>query len=152
MVRKLDDDLRKRIEKLIAVYSGLPVADPHHGTIDSELRGVSKAIDRLIDAVKPSRHNGNGGDIASRLSSQLSQAVSSLRSLESTPFGRRNPFHMFDRSKAEPVYAALLTVMNHVERVVSLVRAIDPGLDERLLEGLVVLQNPIDERMLRPIA
>ena len=51
-----------------------------------------------------------------------------------------------------PLYAALLSVFCHIDRVITLARAIDPGIDERLLEGLVVLQNPVDDRMLRPIA
>lgn len=151
MIRKVDTELRKRFEKLTSGTTELPAADPRHGAIEAELRSLCRAIERLIDSIKTSRHNG-GNDLPSRVNNLLTQAAASLRSLESTPFGRRHPFHLFDRSKAEPVYAALLTVMGHVDRLVPLVRAVDPNVDERLLEGLVVLQNPIDDRMLRPIA
>jgi hypothetical protein len=152
MVSKIDTDVRKRIAKLTAVYANLASADPRHATIETELRALCKSIERLSDSAKPSRHNGAPADLPSRIEALLTQAVASLRSLEPTPFGRRNPFHAFDRSKAEPVYAALLAVICHAERVEQFVRTVDPGIDERLLEGLVVLQNPLDERMLRPIA
>jgi hypothetical protein len=153
MVQKLDTGLRKRIEKLLAVYTNLPAADPHHATIETEFNALVRAIDRLADAARHARHNGNGShDVRSRVETALAHAVSSLHSLEQTAFGRRNPYHFFDKSKAEAVYAALLAVICHVERIVPLVRAVDGSIDERLLEGLVVLQNPVDDRMLKPIA
>ncbi len=119
IIRKTDVELRERIHKLTAVFATLSSSDPRYSAIDAELRVLGGAIDRLADAVKPSRHNGNGSDLSSRLDAALTQAVSSLRSLESTPFGRRCPFHTGERSKSEPVYSALLAVMCHVERVES---------------------------------
>ena len=37
----------------------------------------------------------------------------------------------------------MVAVMSHVRDLTALVRAIDPGLDERLLEGLVTLERPL---------
>src|SRR5712692_8936307 len=136
MVRKVDVDLRKRIARLGAVFTNLASADPRHGAIDTELRALGKAIDRLSDLTKPTRHNGNSSDLPSRIDNALTQAVNSLRSLESTAFGRRHPFHHFDRSKAEMVYGALLAVMYRVELLLPLIRAVDPGIDEQLLADL----------------
>ncbi len=152
MARKLETDIRKRIDNLIRVFADVPAADPRHAAYETELRALCKSLERLIDTAKLStRHNGHG-DLPSRIDTLLTQAAATLHSLESTPFGRRNPYHAFDRSKAEPVYAALLSVLCHADRVLTLARGIDPGIDERLLAGLVVLENPVDERMLRPIA
>jgi hypothetical protein len=133
MVRKVDADLRKRIATLAAPFANLASADPHRGDIEKELRALGRAIDRLSDAVKPSRHNGNGSDLPSRIDSALTQAANNLRALELTAFGRRHPFHYFERSKAEIVYGALLAVINRVERLVPLIREIDPNIDEELL-------------------
>ena len=153
MVRKLDSELRTRLEKLLAVYSGLAAADPRHASIDTELRALCKTLERLAESVKPGRHHTNGSsDLPSKITALLNHAISCLRSLESTAFGRRNPYHLFEKSKAECVYAALLSVICHVERIVPLVRAVDPSVDERLLAGLVTLSNPVDDRMLKPIA
>ena len=126
MIRKVDVDLRQRILKLAAVFIALPASDPRHPAIDSELRLLGGAIDRLADVAKASRHNNNSGDLASRLDAALTNAVACLRSLESTPFGRRYPFHTGERSRSEAVYTSLLAVMCHVEKLVPLVREADP--------------------------
>ncbi|HEX9162344.1 MAG TPA: hypothetical protein VF980_11605 [Thermoanaerobaculia bacterium] len=152
MVRKVEADLRKRIAKLTSVFANLPFADPRHPAVESEFRILCKAIERLSDAARPSRRSAQQGDLPTLIDSLLTQAATNLRSLEQTAFGRRGPFHLFDRSKSEPVYAALLAVIAHTERIVPLVRSIDPTIDERLLEGLVVLSDPVDDRVLTPIA
>ncbi len=129
IIRKTDVELRERIHKLTAVFATLPSSDPRWSAIDAGLRLLGGAIDRLADTANPSRHNGNGSDLPARLDAALTQAVASLRTLESMPFGRRYPFHTGDRSKAEPVYSALLAVMCHVERIVPLIRDFDPDFD-----------------------
>ena len=151
MARKIETDLRKRIEKVMPVFVNLHGSDPRHASLEFEFRSLSRALERLADAAKPTARQ-NGHDLPARIETLLTMAASNIHSLEPTAFGRRNPYHAFDRSKAEPLYAALLAVFCHIDRVIMLVRAIEPGIDERLLEGLVVLQNPVDERMLRPIA
>ncbi|HEY3055289.1 MAG TPA: hypothetical protein VGK31_05095 [Thermoanaerobaculia bacterium] len=133
MVKKVDVDLRQRIAKLTAPFANLASADPRYAGIEKELRALGKAIDRLTDSAKPVRHNGNGGDLPSRIQNALTQALGNLRSLELTPFGRRHPFHCFDRSKAEIVYGALLAVLYRVERLVPIIREVDPSIDEQLL-------------------
>lgn len=153
IIRKVDADLRRRVEKLLASYVSLPTDDPRRSTLDDHFRAFCRAVDRLADVARHSRHNGQPpGELTSRVGWTLSHAVTNLQSVDPEFFGRRFPFHTFERSKAEPLYGSLLVAISAVERIVSLVRAIDPGLDERLLEGLVTLQNPVDERMLRPIA
>ena len=151
MARKIESDLRKRVEKLLSVFVNVAASDPRHTPLEVEFRALCKALERLADAAKPTARQ-NAHDLPSRIDVVLTVSVANIRSLEPTPLGRRNPYNAFDRSKAEPMYAALLAVICHIDRIIRLARAIDPGLDERLLEGLVVLQNPVDERMLRPIA
>lgn len=151
MARKLETDLRKRVEKLLPVFVSLPASDPRHAPFEADLRSLCRSLERLADAAKPTARQ-NGHDLPQRIETLLTVATTNVRSLESTPMGRRFPYHSFDRSKAEPLYAALLSVFCHIDRVITLARAIDPAIDERLQEGLVVLQNPVDERMLRPIA
>jgi hypothetical protein len=151
MARKVETDIRKRVDKVMPVLLSVPNADPRHASLETEFRSLCKALERLADAARPTARQ-NGHDLPSRIDSMLTIAAANLHSLEPTAFGRRNPYHSFDRSKAEPVYASLLAVFAHLERVITLVRAIEPGIDERLQEGLVILQNPVDDRMLRPIA
>ena len=78
--------------------------------------------------------------------------MTNLGTVDAGTFGRRFPFHTFERSKGEPLYGALLVTIRCVERLVEQIRVVDQGVDERLLSGLVTLSNPVDERMLRPIA
>ena len=78
--------------------------------------------------------------------------MAKLTAVDPTTFGHRYPFHLFERSPGEPMYGALAALIQTVEQLVPLIRAADPDVDERLLEGLVVLKDPVDSRMLQPIA
>ena len=153
MTRKLDGELRRKVEKLLAPVQALPADDAIRATIERELRSLCAALDRVADIAKHTRQNGYApGDLSSRVGWAISHAVTNLRTVDPELFGRRFPFHTFERSKAEPLYGAFLNVIYIIDRIVVLVRAIDLGLDEKLLEGLVVLENPVDDRMLKPIA
>ena len=82
----------------------------------------------------------------------INHTVQSLNAVDANLFGRRFPVQTHERSKGEPVYGALLAVMYHVERLIVLARPIDPDLDEKLLHGLVVLEQPVNDQTRRPIA
>ncbi len=140
LIEKVDVDLRRRIEKLGHAAS--------HESIEGELRMLCRAIDRLADAAKFSRTTANFGanDIRARLNASINNAVSSLSTLDANLFGRRYPFQTFERSKAELLYGALLVVIERVHRLTTLVRSVDADIDERLLEGLVVLREPLREQ------
>jgi len=135
---KLDIDLRRRFEKLHASYAALPAGDPRSGTLEGELRALGRAIDRLADVARYSRATNHApSELGARLQWGITHAVSCLNSLDPNLFGRRYPFQTFERSKAEPLYAALLVVIDHVHRLTNMIRFVDTGIDEALLEGLV---------------
>ena len=144
MIQKLDGDLRHRIEKLVAVYAALPGHDPRHSALEHELRALCRCIDRVADVAK--RHRGNAhppAELGHRISWAISHAVTNLKEADVDTFGRRFPIQTFERSNAEPLWAAMLSVIEHVHRLTAAIRAIDPGIDERLYEGLVVLNEPL---------
>ena len=144
MVQKLDGDLRHRIEKLHAVYTNLPLSDPRHAVIEQEFRGVCRAIDRVADVARRPRGGAHPpADLANRISWSVSHAVTNLREADVDTFGRRLPFQTFERSNAEPLWAAILAAISHVQRLVPMIREIDPQIDERLYEGLVTLSEPL---------
>ena len=145
-------EVRRTIGKLRAPYASLPADDPRHAPLESEFRALCRAIDRLADAAKHARTNSAPAELGARLGWAIDHAVSCLRSLDANLFGRRYPVQTHERSKAEPVYAALLVVIQHLGRLRLLVLEIDPGLDERLLEGMVRLEMPVDDRMRQPMA
>ena len=151
MIRKVDVDVRRRVDLLLGSFTS-PGNEPHRAALDEGFRNLVRGLDRLAEVARHSRTTQQSHDTSQRVHAALQHAVENLRSLDADLIGRRFPFHTSERSKAEPLYGALLAVLDAVGRLVPLVRAVDPGLDERLLEGLVVLQNPVDERMLRPIA
>jgi len=143
MAWKVDHDLRRRIELLFGPFARLSADDARRPPLENELRALCRAIDRLSDAARHSRNNHPPHDLGDRLVWGLNQAVGSINSLDPHLIGRRFPFHTAERSKAEPLYGALLVVIQHVGRVLTLVRAIDPGVDEHLLDGLVKLETPL---------
>jgi hypothetical protein len=157
VVWKLDSDVRDRVAKLMSAFSPLPGDDPRRARIEAEMKPVCKALDRLSAATRVSRTESTPAPHASRpienrIQWALDHAVGTLKGVDVSTFGRRYPFHMYERSQAESIYGSLLAVMNSVDRLLPLIREVDPGLDERLLDGLVVMQNPVDDRMLKPIA
>jgi hypothetical protein len=145
MLWKLDADLRRRIEKLLAPYTALPADDPRHGPAEAELRGLCRSIDRFTECVRHTRAGQGPQELANRISWAIGQAVGALQTLDGTLFGRRYPFQTFERSKGEAVYGALLVIIDHVNRVTPLIRAIDPNIDARLYEELVNLKEPMRE-------
>jgi hypothetical protein len=145
LCEKLDGDIRRRLEKLSMSIESHPTHEA-----DNELRALSRAFDRLADTAKHIRNNGHGpSDALHKVRWSLNHALSCLRLVDPVMFGRRAPFHHFDRSKSELLYAAFLVALCHVDRLTTVVRVLDPSIDERLFEGLVNLMEPLREQ---PIA
>ncbi len=143
MIEKLDGDVRHRIEKLTASVAGSASSEP----IETELRALCRSIDRLADTAKYTRGSNHApAELTARIDAAITHAVSCLGSLDATLFGRRYPYQTLERSKAEPLYGAFLVVIEHVHRLTTLIRSVDTRIDERLLEGLVTLQEPLREQ------
>jgi len=141
---KLDGDLRRRIEKLWLPYSDLPASDPRHPALEAEFRALLRAIDRVCSIARHHRgHPHPPNDLSSRVTWTINQAVAALQAADPETFGKRYPFQTFERSNGEPLWAAMLTVLDHVHRLVPLVREIEPDIDEQLYEGLVQLVEPL---------
>ena len=149
ILQKLDGDVRRRLEKLLVPYSDVANNDPRHALIETELRAVCRLLDRVADVARRGRNNHPPNDVAGRVRWALDHAVANLSAVDADTFGRRFPFQTFERSNAEPLWAAMLAVIEHVHRLTELARTVDRGIDERMYEGLVTLQTPLDTR---PIA
>jgi len=145
IVWKLDYDLRRRIDKLLVSFTAMAQDDPRCGAIEVELRALCRAIDRFTDCVRHGRLGHAPQDLSQHISWSISQAASALHSLDSALFGRRFPVQTHERSKGEAIYGALLVILDHVNRVTPLIRAVDPSIDARLYEDLVQLEQPLRE-------
>jgi hypothetical protein len=144
IVQKLDGDVRHHVEKLWLPYSDLPASDPRHPALEAAFRSLCKALDRVADVARRHRHHPHPpNDLGSRMGWAISQAVTALSSADAETFGRRFPYHTFERSNAEPLWAATLTVLQRVQHLIELTREIDPQIDEQIYEGLVRLQEPL---------
>ena len=143
IIGKVDTDLRRRIDVLCLSFSNLDAADTHRPAAEAELTAVCRGLDRLADVAKHARHPSHPADITVKVKEALNHAVASLRAMDANLFGRRAPFHLFERSKSELLVAAMLVVITAVNRATETLRVADPGLDERLLEGLVTLSEPL---------
>jgi hypothetical protein len=143
MVHKLDVDLRRRIEKLWLPYSDLRANDPRHPALEAEFRALCRAIDRVGAIARHFRGNPHPpNDLGGRISWTINQAVLHLNAADVETFGKRLPFQTLERSSSEPLWAAMLSVIQHVQKLVPLVREIEPDIDEQLYEGLVQLTDP----------
>ena len=145
MTWKLDVDVRRRVDRLLAPLTTLSADDPRTAPLDAEMRGLCRAIERFTDMVRHGRAGHVPQELPNRVSWWIGQAVGALHSFDGSLFGRRYPFQTFERSKAEPIWGSLLAIVEHVNRLTPLVRAIDPGIDERLYDNLVHLTEPMRE-------
>lgn len=144
MVRKLEEDVRRNVEKLWLPYADLPASDPRHPALEAAFRALCKSLDRVATIARHHRgHPHPPNDLGSRLPWAISQTVRDLTAADGDTFGKRYPFQTFERSNAEPLWAALLAVLQHVRRLIELVREIEPEIDERIYEGLVQLNEPL---------
>ena len=150
MLQKVDGELRRRISLLLAPIATVSADDQRRPAIDAALRALSRGLERIAEVAKPGRA-GNGHapqDLAPRIQFDLEQAASCLRNADADLIGRRYPVQTFERSKAEPLYGAVLITLDALERLTTIVRTIEPRIDERLYEPLVTLQQPLDPRPL----
>jgi hypothetical protein len=143
ILEKLDHDIRRRLEKLLVPYSDVPAADPRHAPIEQELRAVSRALDRVADFIRRGRSGHPPNEVTARVRWSLDHAVSNLTGADANTFGRRFPFQTLERSYSEPLWGAVLSVIQHVQNLVPLIRAVEPDIDESLYEGLVNLVEPM---------
>lgn len=143
IIQKLDQDVRRRLEKLLVPYSDVASADPRHAPLESELRALCRSLDRVADVARRGRNGHAPNEISARVRWTLDHAVQNLTAADAETFGRRFPFHTFERSNAEPLWGAVLGVLQHLQNLVPLIREIEPDIDERMYEGLVNLIEPL---------
>lgn len=143
IVEKLDHDIRGRLEKLLVPWSGVSAADPRHAPIELELRAICRALDRVADIVRRGRSGHAPNELTARLRWALDHAVTNLTAADASTFGRRFPFQTLERSYAEPLWGAVLSLIQHVQNLIPLIREVEPDIDERLYEGLVNLVEPL---------
>lgn len=144
MADKLDGDLRARIERACNVIESVAPDDPRRLSAGDIERSLCRALERLAEVAKHNRgqlHPPN--DLSRHVTWSIQHAVASLRSADDDLVGRRFPFQTFERSKGEPLYGALLAVIDATQRLVDVARFIDPNIDAALLEGLVRLNVPM---------
>jgi len=121
--------------------------------VENGFRSLARCIEKFSESIRHTRINGhNQQEMGKRLSAAFDQALLALDSIHADEYGRRAPFHLFDRSHAETIFASVLMIGVHLERLIVLVAKIDPDLNERLLADTIRLEHPLNEQVLQPIA
>lgn len=144
MIQKLDVDVRRRFDILFTPFTTLPAGDPRREPIEAELRAFCRSLDRLADVAKrPKGQSHPPTELGQRINWALNHAIGNLQAVDVDTFGKRLPFHTFERSNAEPLNAALLGAIGHLQRLQELVRAVDPSIDAAIYADLVTLIEPL---------
>jgi len=148
MIQKLDGDLRRRIDLLWGAWAKVAADDPVHAGYEKELRALTRSLDRVATVARRSHanHQHPPVELGAKLHWSVNHTMSTLNAVDAETFGRRFPFHTFERSNGEPLWAAMLAVIEHVHRLTELARTVDRGIDERMYEGLVTLESPLNPR------
>lgn len=144
LVNKLEGDVRRRVDMLLVVHHTLHHDDVRRADLEGPLRALCRAIERVADAVRHGRNNHHAPqELGAHLVWSIEHAAAALRTLDPELFGRRYPFHAFERSRGESVYGALIVALMALDRAIIIGRAIDPTLDEKLYAHLVSLEEPL---------
>ena len=144
MIQKIDVDVRRRFDVLFGAFSTLPADDPRRASIELEFRGLCRSIDRVADVAKRPRGQSHPPtDLAPRINWAINHAVGNLQAVDPETFGKRHPFHTFERSNSEPLNAAMLAVIDHLHRLQDVLREVDPSIDETIYADLVKLNEPL---------
>jgi hypothetical protein len=144
MADKIEHDLRRRIERACRAIEGLPPHDERRTAADAITRTLCRALERVADVA----HHVRGvphppAELARHIGWSITQAISSLRTIDDEVFGRRLPFQTLERSRAEPLYGAFLTAIDATHRLIAAAREADANIDVDLCEGLVKLEEPL---------
>lgn len=144
IVAKVDGDVRKRLEMFLSIFENLPSADPRHRGAEEAMLAVCRSLDKLAEASRKTRSVLHPpSELTFRIPWSVNTAVSVLKNADANTFGRRQPFQSFDRSGAESVYAALVVVLQRIDAAATILREIDPTVDEKLYGPLVQLVEPL---------
>lgn len=155
LLRKLDD-LHERVDKLVwaAFDAGREVTSDQREEIERALRRVAKSLDcfAFIARRAPAARSASSDDIRQYLDYAFSNASAAVRPFDAVSFNRRSSEVEFHRAPGEPLLGAVLVVGVRVRTAEQLVERVNPDIREMLLSRLVVLEHPVNEETLRPIA
>ncbi|HEY5609904.1 MAG TPA: hypothetical protein VIL97_01750, partial [Thermoanaerobaculia bacterium] len=125
-------ELRFRVDTLF--NAALQRSNSLPPPIDEGFRSMIRWLDRLSDVLRHHRPNGPEGDLRARIDRAFQNATHALSSADRNLFRRRSPFHLFERSRGEQAFAAMLAAFRSTDRLVSLVADIDPDIRLKLME------------------
>lgn len=155
VLRKLDE-LRERADKLwwAAFDAGREVTAEQREEIELALRLVAKSLDSLACVARhgPAARSGPAEDVRLAVEHAFSAATNAVRPLDALSFNRRSSEVDFNRAPGEQVLGGVLVVLAHMREVERLVERVNPDLREMLLARLVILEHPVNEETLHPIA
>ena len=138
IIQKLDSEVRTRIEILYSssFESAAALDSATVNQLETRFRQICRWLERLGELARGKRpHLNHDFNLRSRVRSALGFAIESLRGFDATQFRRRQPFHYFERSRAECIYGAFLMVSGELDRLTVLATAIDPDLAAKLSES-----------------
>jgi len=135
LLDRVSGELRFRVDTLLNAVmqraSSLPTP------IEEELRSLIRWLDRLGDVLRHHRTNGHESDLRVRIDRAFQNATQALSSVDRSLFRRRSPFHLFERSRGEQAFAAILAAFRSTDRLTALVGELDPDIRLKLMEKML---------------
>ena len=146
-------DYEARAGKLLGAVQQFSGSAPREAALrcETELLSLARSVERFTTVAGKSPHTG-GHDPKARVERAFHEAHAALRTADEARLTRRRHYTEVTRSPGELLWAALLVIGDHLTRATVAVSALDPDIYERLLEGLVVKEHPVNSETLQPIA
>jgi hypothetical protein len=136
--RKVADEYGKRLMILadsVAARRGSEEAAAAEKKVRAALLWLCRIGD-LLSHRSPSRRNEN--DLRRSIDQTISFVLAELDHASEEMFRRRIPYHHYNRSEGEQVYAAFCGAARLLEEAAALLTGVDPDLADRLAGGAAV--------------
>ncbi|MHB0968583.1 MAG: hypothetical protein ACYC7A_10785 [Thermoanaerobaculia bacterium] len=150
LIRRLDSELRP---KLGAIWDSLfasltPDAAALRIAFEGRIRYVVRWLDRIAHLARGPQ-TAPSEDLRIYLNRAFDTATAALQSFDANRLRRRTPFHLFERSRGELIYAAFVVVECTVAELAEQISVLDPSLPEKLINAGTMKEPPQGEALLK---
>jgi hypothetical protein len=134
LTRRMDGEFRRNLSVIWdSLLSAMAPGDTDlRVAFEGRIRYVVRWLDRMAHLARGAQ-SAPSDDLRVHLNRAIDGAVAAIRALEPSRLRRRTPFHLFERSRGELVYAAFVVVECAIAELAEQIAPLDPSLPEKLL-------------------
>ena len=117
IIERIDGKIRVRLTTIASIAER--IGDENH-PLQRMVKSACRQVCHIAEVARHRTHghaNGNGS-LTQSVNHSLTVALEALRAVDRSVYGRRMPFHRFERSECEEIYAAVVAVSSIIEEAI----------------------------------